>query len=64
MRISRKEITDTRVVIEQRDIYNEAERENFKDMPNMTNQLVEVKLGFFQRLQHKYIYIISKKTGG
>jgi hypothetical protein len=64
MRISRIEITDTRVMIQQRDIYNEVEREKFKDMPNMTSQLVEVKLGFFQTREHKYIYIISKKSGG
>ena len=64
MRISRKKITDSTLEIKQADLYNETEKEILKDLPNMTNSLVEVKLGFFQKQRHEYIYIISKKSGG
>ena len=64
MRISRKKIDGMTLEIKQIDLYNEVEQEKYKDHANMANSLVEVKLGFFQKERHEYIYIISKKSGG
>jgi len=64
MRISRKPIDGTSIEIFQRDLYNPPELEKFKDLPNMSNSLMQTKLGFFQAKKHKYIYIISNKISG
>lgn len=64
MRISRKRIDGMTLEIFQRDLYNPPELERFKDLPNMSNSLVQTKLGFFQARKHEYVYIISNKSGG
>jgi len=64
IRISRKRIDGTSLEIFHRDLYNPPELEKFKDLPNMSNSLVQTTLGFFQAKEHEYIYIISNKSGG
>lgn len=44
----------------QRDLFNEAEQEEYKDKPNMGSSLAAFPLGFKQSHMYGHVYILSR----
>lgn len=60
MRITRKKVEGNSLEIFQRDLFNEAEQEEYRDKPDMSSSRAAFTLGFFH--SHKYVYILSRRN--